>query len=372
MKKPTETPIAGWPLTLLTNPHHWRCRFSGVVAQARLRRNAVRFPVPASSIGTLLFILPDSLRDALYQTDIIAAVSRHYSAAQVSLLCSRAAAPYFAFLPGIERVYTCDRCEHLSNPRALYQLGAQLSDRSFDLCILLDHDPSAPQHYLLARCAAPVRIGPFEAGVAPVLNIRLRGHPEPSRYCGDRFEGLLAVTGACKGKPVRWAASRQAVEETRHLLKESGITPQSVLIAIDGRWFLENGSRDWTASVLAELTRNEKVRILDYQGEVAPPLDCTPLRQAGCLTVPFTSAARQIALLSQCAMLVSGATELIPLGSLIAAPVTGIFAQGEQSRWLQQTAGQQSLTYRTTPDTIPGEQVASTILDGVHNRTQRN
>lgn len=333
------------------------------LAHARLRQRPFVFPMDASKVHNVLIVLPQDLRDALYQVTSVASLVASFPQAQPTLLCSDKVAPYFRFMVAANRIasYCPTDLEPLSKNHR--QFGARLSKELFDLCVVLDKKIDDSLCYLVGRTEASVRIGCETAADAPYLNIRIRPNPL-NRYEGSRNSALLAALGARAVQPVRWTVSPQTMQESDHLLRELRIDPKAQLVCVDGNWLHGHGSAKWVSEVMGKL-ENDRTAVLDCN-----PAEL-PRAPGASATVPNLSAALQTALLSRAAMVLTGNSKIYPMAALAGTPSLGLFRKKDVDVWYKPAKNRLALTFETRPDEIPPDKIAELVRTNARSVRRR-
>jgi ADP-heptose:LPS heptosyltransferase len=306
------------------------------------------FPYECGPSPRLLVILPEDPLAALHQVSCLVSLMAHFKAAHVAVVCERRVTPFFKTLGGISKFMEYDAADRYLFSKEFDRIGREISNGSWDVCLMLEPKPDLALLYSAGKSAASVRIGIKGAGDYPFLNLHV--NPAPGRtYLTDRGLLVAAMLGVPLRPKARWSVTKESAEEAGLMLREMKVPPASRLIGIDGVYFFSRHGRQWTQSLVDMLQKKSFVCYLFSHDE---PGGDTAL-WAGEQNIPLfanLSPNRSAAIINKSEFVVAGPTVLFELADLLGTPAVGVFEEGEIGTFCRESGTTRGLRYVSRPD----------------------
>jgi ADP-heptose:LPS heptosyltransferase len=311
---------------------------------------AVEFPRGFRVAGKILIILPSDALAALHQVPNLLSLVGHFANSEIVLLCESHVLPYFQRLAGVSRAVEYREGELELGGKRHQALGRAIGRERFDLCLLLDRQPTLDVLVLAAQTGAAVRAGYFGHGLSPFLNVMVKPS-ETGRYLPEVNMLLANAFGARPRTQNRWAVSQTAHDEVAHLLRECSITIPSTMIGIDGFYFFREFGEQWTERLLAQLKDRESLTLYIYG--VDPPSDKRLSAWVTHQRIPVfhsLSISHLAGLIDRSKVILSGRTALFELSRLLQKDSVGIFSSGDALRFFKETPYSRAVVFEQRPD----------------------
>ena len=325
----------------------------------------VEMPLHLESATKVLCILPENALEALHQYRTIISLASAYPACSWEILGGAEITDYFSSVRGVSRCPSWDgRARQLFTPQ-FAQVVHQIHASGYNLCLLLDSNPSLCSLYMTQASGAPIRIGFRNAAEFPFVNIA--ANPSAGRiYRTDRNLYLLEVLGVPVAKGIRFSVGKPTLNEVGLLVKEQISTVSQPMIGIDISWFYDVCGEGWTQSCITA-ARN-------IPGHVVFGIASRPMSERMRLwcknnQLPVCeglSASRLAGLVVSCAVMMCGTSALYELTHLLHAAGIGLFETHDEPLYFKPASHVRAVSYcgRPNGETIDGIMHASGDLFG--------
>jgi hypothetical protein len=210
-------------------------------------------PADLSRSSEMLFILPADRIDMIFQMENLLSILGRYKNSNPTFICP---AEHVSFVSTLKdaRVIKYNPAEFSLYSTEFNRLVAELSVKSFDICVLLERRHTLAHLYLTGLSRAHLRVG-WDAGHSyPFLNIRLVA-PEEVEGASLWESNLTAakILEADVESRLRWGVQKSAAEEVVRLLNENKLKKDPAIICIDLAALEGNCGKEWCAELTKAL-----------------------------------------------------------------------------------------------------------------------
>ncbi len=320
--------------------------FLSFILHNKYRPQPLRFPIDIAAVKHVLLILPENHLEVLLHLKNAISLITLFKHADVTLLCERSAAAYIKMIPNLDLV-EYDSCDHYSSE---FSELSQKFRGKFDVCFLLNENPSLPILYLAGSTGAPARIGYCNAGNFPFLNIHIRPSPQKV-YLVDRYVSMAEVFGYRPGE-IRWRVAQKTVYEIDHLIGELKIDPNVPLVGFDAVPFIRTFGAAWTESFLNRIKELQLGTIYFHVESRRTEEELVWLCKQNVPLFADLSSSRLAALISKSKCIISCNTPMFALAGLLQRPAFGFFKENEIAQYCPQNGLLNGIPYRDRPTDV--------------------
>ena len=209
-------------------------------------------PADLSRSAEILFILPADRIEMIFQMENLFAIAGRYKDSNLTFVCPAAHAPFVSTLKN-SRLMKFNPAEFSLYGAEFNKLVAELSVKSFDICVSLERRCTLAHLYLIGLCRAHLRIG-WDAGNSyPFLNIRLVASDREGVSEWERnLEAAKILEADVESRP-RWGLQKSAAEEVAQILSENKLKKDPALICIDLASLESACGKEWCAELMKAL-----------------------------------------------------------------------------------------------------------------------
>jgi hypothetical protein len=207
-------------------------------------------PADLTRSSEMLFILPADRIEMIFQMENLLAILGRYKNSNPTFICP---AEHVSFVSTLKdaRVIKYNPAEFALYGAEFNRLVAEMSVKSFDICVLLEKNHTLAHLYLTGLSRAHLRIGWDSGHSYPFLNIRLIASEREDASLWERNLETAKILEADVESRLRWGVQKSAAEEVAQLLYENKLKKDPAIICIDLATLENNCGKEWCA----ELTR---------------------------------------------------------------------------------------------------------------------
>ena len=318
--------------------------------------DAFSLPDDLANARSVLIILPEDLLGALRCLADILSLTAPAKDPAVTILCATGLGGYFETLYRGIRTIEYDIADRwLFSPR-MREIAREIASSHFDILLFLEPDPDPALLALAGRAPASLKIARKEAGGTPFFNIRV---PAATGLNGALIASSLGLAGVERPK-IRWAVSREILDETAMAYREAGFRPDAMPIGIDAATFRTHFGEAWTTALIAAVATSGHPLYL-HSSDLKDAALVAWLAQLGHPVFARLSPPRTAALLQRSHCIIAGKSALYQLAALMDRPAIGIFDTADFAAWVPTGGSIPAIAFSTHPDeTTIAQAVAAT------------
>jgi len=224
----------------------------GQILRKKIDGSTTSLPADLSRSAEILFILPADRLDMIFQMENLFAIAGRYKDSNLTFVCPAAHAPFVSTLKN-SRLMKFNPAEFSLYSAEFNRLVAELSVKSFDICVSLERRGTLAHLYLIGLCRAHLRIGWDSGNCYPFLNIRLVASDREDVSEWERnLEAAKILEADVESRP-RWGLQKSATEEVAQILSENKLKKDPALICIDLASLENSCGKEWCAEMLKAL-----------------------------------------------------------------------------------------------------------------------
>ncbi len=315
----------------------------------RYRSAALQYPLETEQIRSLLFILPESPLEALYQIENVAALRERFPSASATFLCVTDVAEYFRSVLPEGSYIAYDLSDRYLYSPVFTAFGISIAHERPDICFLLERHPDLSLLKLVGQTGATVRAGYAGAGDYPFLNHVVKPSPE-HRYRADINGALARSLGARPARAPRLVVARDAGQGVRKLLRDLSVPEQAPLVVVDAAALVRLHGREWTGLLLDALRASSSITFC----YLSAPNDNDELGRwlvdRGLVVIPPLSVPRRAALVARASLVIAGASVLLRLALLLGRDIAAVVHEGEAETLIPKGVRAHVASFSGAPD----------------------
>jgi ADP-heptose:LPS heptosyltransferase len=209
-------------------------------------------PTDLSRCTEILFILPTDRLDMIFQMESLLAILGRYKNSNTTFICPTAHVPFVSTIKNV-KLMKFSPSEFALYGAEFNRLVAELSVKSFDICVMLEQRYTLAHLYLAGLCRAHLRIGWDSGNSYPFLNIRLVAAEREGCSIWDRnLEAAKILEADVESRP-RWGVQKSAAEEVAQLLSDNKLKKDPALICIDLASLEASCGKEWCIEMMRAL-----------------------------------------------------------------------------------------------------------------------
>jgi ADP-heptose:LPS heptosyltransferase len=200
----------------------------------------------------MLFILPADRVEMIFQMENLLSILGRYKNSNITFICPAAHVPLVNTLRDA-RVMKFDPAEFSLYSAEFNRLVAELSVKSFDICVVLERNCTLAHLYLAGLSRAHLRVGWDTGHSYPFLNIRLVASEREDASLWERnFEAAKLLDADLESR-LRWGVQKSAAEEVVRLLNENKLKKDPAIICLDLAALESGYGKEWCAELMKAL-----------------------------------------------------------------------------------------------------------------------
>jgi len=260
-------------------------------------------PADLNRSTEILFILPTDRLDMIFQMESLFAILGRYKNSNLTFVCPTA---HVSFVNTIKnaRIMKFNPAEFVLYSAEFNRLVAELSVKSFDICVMLERRYTLAHLYLTGLCRAHLRVGWDSGNSYPFLNIRLvaTGREGVSEW-ERNLEAAKILEADVESRP-RWGVQKSAAEEVAQLLSENKLKKDPALICIDLASLEASCGKEWCVEMMRSLKNTYGLGQFCVFGGMEE--DNAPPKEAPFPILPPMSITKTAALISYTDLIIAG------------------------------------------------------------------
>ena len=320
-------------------------------------------PDDLMAVKNILFVLPEDTLEALHQIENIISIINHFNKrhkAQAFFLCEKKIVPYFNNFHNVSSIFEYDSADRFLFSNQFVVLRKKLIKEYIDLCLFLERDPDLSLLFLIGHIQAKIRVSYSDIASFPFFNLQIKPLNR-HKHLTDQNNLMARILGANLNNEIHWSVLKNTIDEIKVMLKESSISETVWLGGIDAQFFYYTFGRQWTDSLIENLTMQSEKTWYLYVRDIP---EFSFLNWLKTKNLPFfsdLSPSRLAALLKKSTMIISGKATAFKLASLLKTPAIGVFETNELQKYCRSTPQSIGIPYTGKPD----EQTISIIIEKV-------
>lgn len=330
---------------------------------------AVRGSVDTGAVRRVLLVRANfRMGNLLLVTPALAALRHAMPRARIDVLGPRGYVDLLAHSPDVDGCIGIDR-RSLSRPLALVRLVRQLRRGRYDLALDGGRGSSFLGAFLVRASGSPLRVAVHGARYQRLFNVHVQ-----RRKATHKVDLLLALLEEI-GVPATTREVRVALTAAEHDLAAArwqalGLPAAAPVVAINVG---ARGAKRWPSERVVELVRalraREEVPILLIAGpeDEARLGEILPQLAADVTVAPRLPVREFAALLSRCAVLVTGDTGPMHLAAAVGVPIVGLFVSPRSAYFAPRGSRHRALFVGREPRAA---EVLAAVLEAVTRRPE--
>jgi len=260
-------------------------------------------PADLSRCTEILFILPADRLDMIFQMESLFAVIGRYKSSNLTFICPNAHTPFVSTIKNA-RIMKYNPVDFSIYGAEFNKLVAELSVKSFDICVMLERRYTLAHLYLAGLSRAHLRVGWDNGNGYPFLNIRLVASEREGVSLWERnLEAAKILDADVESRP-RWGVQKSAAEEVAQLLSENKLKKDPALICVDLASLEEHCGKEWCLEMMRALKNTYGLGQFCVFGGMEE--DNPPPKEAPFTVLPPMSIPKTAALISYTDVIIAG------------------------------------------------------------------
>ncbi len=270
-------------------------------------------PADLNRCTEILFILPADGIDMIFQMEALFSIVGRYKNSNLTFICPSAHTSFVNTFKNA-RVMKFNPAEFALYGAEFNRLVAELTVKSFDICVMLERRYTLAHLYLAGLSRAHLRVGWDSGNSYPFLNIRLVASEREGVSVWERnLEAAKILEADIESRP-RWGVQKSAAEEVAQLLSENKLKKDPALICIDLISLENNCGKEWCADMMKTLKGSYGLgRFYVYGGTEE---DNQPPKEAPFPIMPPMSIPKTAALISYTDVVIAGFGRIFGLSQI--------------------------------------------------------
>jgi len=260
-------------------------------------------PADLSRSTEILFILPADRLDMIFQMENLFAIIGRYKNSNLTFVCPTAHVPFVNTLKNV-RLIKFNPAEFSIYGAEFNKLVAELSVKSFDICVMLERRHTLAHLYLAGLSRAHLRVGWDTGNSYPFLNIRLVATDREGVSEWERNLDAAKILEADVESRPRWGVQKSAADEVAQLLSENKLKKEPALICVDLATLESACGKDWCAELMKTLKNTYGLGRFYVSGGMEE--DNAPPKEAPFPILPPLSIPKTAALISYTDVIIAG------------------------------------------------------------------
>jgi len=312
----------------------------------KIDKSPAAFPADLSRSSDMLFILPKDRVEMVFLLESLFAILGRYKNSNVTFLCPAAHAPYVSGRKRVQVVkYNPD--EFLIYGEEFHRLAGELSNRAFDICVLLEKEYTLAHLYFVGLSRAHLRIGWSGGTGYPFLNVRIIPAVRENVTVWERNLEIAKILDADAGTTVRWGVQQTTAEEVTQMLGEYRLKKDLPLICVDLASLERTCGKDWCAELLNALKGSGIRQFYIFGG---PEEEHTDFKDAPFPVLPSMSIPRTAALLDRTDVVITGLGALLGLAQISMNRIVPALTGGNAAAYCKKSGNIMPVTFSQAPD----------------------
>ena len=312
----------------------------------KIDKSPAAFPADLSRSSDILFILPQDRVEMVFLLESLFAILGRYKNSNVTFLCPAAHAPYVS---GRKRVQVI---KYNPSDFQLYsaefnRLAGELSNRAFDICVLLEKEQALAHLYFAGLSRAHLRIGWGGVNCYPFLNVRLVPTERKGVTIWERNLEIAKILDANADTTVRWGVQKTTADEVAQLLGEYKLRKDHPLVCIDLASLERACGGKWCTELLNAL-KNSGIRQFYIFG--GPEEEHHSFQNAPFPILPSMSIPRTAALIASTEVVITGPGALLGLAQISMSKIVPTLSDEDAAAYCKKNGNIMPATFSREPD----------------------
>jgi len=313
----------------------------------RIDRSPAAFPNDLARSSDMLFILPQDRVEMVFLLESLFAVLGRYRNSNVTFLCPAAHAPYVSGRKRVQ-VIKYNPAEFQLYSEEFHRLAGELSNRAFDICVLLEKEQTLAHLYFVGLSRAHLRIGWSVGNGYPFLNVRLVPTVRENVTVWERNLEIAKILDADAGTTVRWGVQKTTAEEVTQMLGEYRLKNDQPLICIDLASLERTCGGAWCAELLNALKGSGIRQFYIFGGPEEEHV--TFNKDAPFPILPSMSIPRTAALLDRTEVVITGLGALLGLAQISMNKIVPALTKDAAAAYCKNSNNIMPVTFSQEPD----------------------
>jgi len=290
-------------------------------------KSPASFPADLNRSSDILFILPADRVEMTFQLESLFSIIGKYKGSALTFVCPGSHGSFVSGFPNA-RVIRYDPDDFLLYSAEHNRLAKKLSERAFDICVMLEKNYTLAHLYLAGISRAHLRIG-WEGGNAgvgsyPFLNVRLVASRREGVNLWERNLEVAKILNVSTVSKMRWGVQESTLAEVGKILSEHKLERKPALICIDLASLESGCGQIWSAELMRSLKESKIGHFCIYSGSEDA--------RSGFKDVPFPvlppmSASRVAALMEHTDAVIAGVGALLGLAQISANKIVPVLTK---------------------------------------------